>query len=269
MVAAFMTTSVQIWHYGLVARWWSEFMIGGEDVDYFCQAVAQSGAPVLDAGCGTGRLLLPFLRMGLDAEGSDASAEMLDWCQKAAHAEGLQTRLHAQAMHELELARRYQTILVCGAFGLGASREDDLEGLVRIRRHLEPGGTLILDHYPPKGTAKTKASAARRKQFFEHEWPEKGDRRRAGDGSELDLRVRLRDFDSKRRAATRETSIRHFVDGREVAEETHSIIINLYSKEEIETALDIAGFRNLRVTGELLSRPALPTDDRIVFYATA
>ncbi len=54
-----------------------------------------------------------------------------------------------------------------------------------------------------------------------------------------------------------------------VAEETHSIVINLYSKEEIETALDIAGFRNLRVTGELLSRPALPTDDRIVFYATA
>ena len=264
-----MTKSVQIWHYGLVARWWSEFMIGGEDVDYFCKAAIESGGPILDAGCGTGRLLLPFLRMGLDADGSDASAEMLNRCRDAADAAGLQIRLHAQAMHELDIDRRYRTIVVCGAFGLGASREDDLEGLIRIRRLLEPGGTLILDHYPPKGTAKSKPSAALRKQFFEREWPEKGDRRRAGDGSELDLRVRLRDFDSKRRAATRETSIRHFVDGREVAEETHSIVINLYSKEEIETALDIAGFRNLRVTGELLSRPALPTDDRIVFYATA
>jgi len=263
-----MTKPVRIWHYGLVARWWSEFMKGGEDIDYFCQAVAQSGEPILDAGCGTGRLLLPFLRKGFDADGSDASAEMLDWCQKAAKAEGLKTGLHAQAMHELEIARRYQTILVCGSFGLGGSREDDLEGLRRIHEHLQPRGTLILDHYPPEGTASPQSpSAARRK--LARDWPEQGDRRQIRDGSELDMRVRLRDFHPERRAVTREISIRHFVEGTEAAEEIHTIDINLYSRQEVETALQSAGFRGIRVTGELLSRPAQPADDRIVFHATA
>ena len=45
------------WHHGLVADWWAEFNIGGPEVDYFGAFVA-AGQPALDAGCGSGRLLL-------------------------------------------------------------------------------------------------------------------------------------------------------------------------------------------------------------------
>jgi len=72
------------WHYGLVARWWAEFNHGGDDIEVFRQQILISGEPVLDAGCGTGRLLLPLLRAGIDADGSDTSADMLDWCRRQA-----------------------------------------------------------------------------------------------------------------------------------------------------------------------------------------
>ena len=52
--------------------------------------------------------------------------------------------LYAQAMHELDLPRRYRTILVCGVFGLGSRRADDLrESAAPLRppragRHARP-----------------------------------------------------------------------------------------------------------------------------------
>ena len=145
-----MRDDINTWHYGLVARWWAEFKVGGEDVEYFRDVIERCGAPALDAGCGTGRLLLPFLRSDMDVDGSDVSPDMLGWCAAKAEVEGLSANLYPQAMHELDLPRRYQTIIVCGSFGLGGTRAADLEGLCRLHAHLEPGGTLVMDHYPPK-----------------------------------------------------------------------------------------------------------------------
>ena len=56
-----MAEQTRTWHHGLVARWWAEFNQGGDDIEVFRSEIAHSGEPVLDAGCGTGRLLLPFL----------------------------------------------------------------------------------------------------------------------------------------------------------------------------------------------------------------
>jgi hypothetical protein len=52
-------------------------------------------------------------------------------------------------MHELDPPRRYRTIYVCGAFGLGSTYTQDREALRRCHEHLEPGGTLVLDNEVP------------------------------------------------------------------------------------------------------------------------
>ena len=75
-----MRDDINTWHYGLVARWWAEFKVGGEDVEYFRGVIERCGEPALDAGCGTGRLLLPFLRSNMDVDGCDVSPDMLGWC---------------------------------------------------------------------------------------------------------------------------------------------------------------------------------------------
>ena len=73
----------------------------------------------------------------------DISADMLAWCRSRAGQQALAPALYRQAMHKLNLPRAYQTVYVCGAFGLGGDRGHDQEGLRRFRDHLRPGGALV------------------------------------------------------------------------------------------------------------------------------
>src|SRR5205814_5460733 len=103
----------QTWHHGIVARWWAEFNVDGPEIAYFQKFIADEGEPALDLACGTGRLLLPYLRAGLDVDGCDVSSDMLALCRERAEAEGLSPMLFAQAMHELDLPRLYRTVVEC------------------------------------------------------------------------------------------------------------------------------------------------------------
>lgn len=265
-----MTKGARTWHHGLVARWWAEFNQGGADVELFCAAVKRHGEPVLDAGCGTGRLLLPFLRSGVDVDGADASADMLEWCRRTAESEQLEVSLYCQAMHELALPRKYRTIVVCGAFGLGGTREQDLEGLRRIRQHLEPGGVLVMDHHLPNRESAKRWHTWVEKPELPRPWPERGDRRRASDGTDLELRVRQVAFDPLQQTTTLEIRASQYQGEARVAEQTHAIDINLYFAMEIELMLTLAGFRDIDVRAFEEDRPPRPwEDERIVYRAFA
>ena len=263
-----MSNAARTWHFGLVARWWAEFNQGGEDIDFFRTAIERSGEPVLDAGCGTGRLLLPFLREGIDADGSDASSDMLDWCRKAAEEERLTVALYPQAMHELTLPRRYRTIVVCGAFGLGGTREQDLEGLRRLRRHLEPGGQLLLDHHLPNFGSRKTWSYWIEQPELPRPWPAQGDRRTARDGTELELHSRMVALNPLEQTTTLEIRATQHEGDTVLASETNQIDINLYFRGEIELMLGAAGYCEIEVQTIPDGRSPRPwEDERIVFRA--
>ncbi len=63
---------VVTWHHGLMAHWWANFNTDGPEIEYFGSFV-RAGQPGLDAACGTGRLLVPWVAEGLDIDGVDAS----------------------------------------------------------------------------------------------------------------------------------------------------------------------------------------------------
>jgi SAM-dependent methyltransferase len=252
-----------------MAQWWAEFNRDGDDIACFQKIIEENGEPALDLGCGTGRLLLPFLRAGLDVEGCDLSPDMIDLCRQQAEAEGLVARLHTQATHELDLARRFRTIVACGSFGLGGDRRQDLEGLRLVCRHLEPGGLLALDHYLPNSEPLSwSAWLPKHRPEFPMPWPDKGDRRRASDGSELELRARVAAFDPLEQTVVREMRIERWRDGKRVTREENAIRINLYFKSEVVLMLEAAGFEEIQVRGGLEDRPARPYDDvRLMFLA--
>ena len=256
------------WHHGLVARWWGEFNHGGDDVGYFLRCIQESGQPVLDAGCGSGRILVPLREAGIDIDGSDPSEDMLSWCQRALDERSLDATTFCAPMHALEPARKYKTVIVCGAFGLGGSREDDLEGLRRIHECLEPGGQLIMDHYLPTEGRRRWMRWVEQPELPEN-YGDREDARTAADGTTLSMNARTLEFNPMEQTLIQEIRVRH-LDGDEVlAEETYDIRINMYFKNEIELMLRAAGFGNIVVTGNLDDRPPEPWRDlRIVFRAS-
>ena len=265
-----MSDEPRTWHHGLIARWWAEFNTDGEDIGWFQKLVEDRGQPALDLGCGTGRLLVPMLSRGLDVDGCDLSSDMLELCRTRAEAAGLQPRLFHQPMHALDVDRSYRTIFICGSFGISGSRRDDLQTLRSAHRHLEPNGTLALDLYLPNLDERSwQFWLAKSRPTLPLPWPDRGDRRRAADGSELELTARILSFDPLDQALVREIRATHWKDGEIIAQEEYALRINIYFKSEVLLMLEHAGFRDVEVLGGLTDRPAVAYEDgQIVFVAT-
>ncbi len=261
----------QTWHYGLIARYWAEFNddFRPHEIPYFRRFVEDAGQPALDVGCGTGRLLVPFVRAGLDVDGCDVSADMIALCREKAEREGLSPTLFVQPMHELDIPRHYRTIYVCGAFGLGSTREQDLEALRRFREHLEPGGRLLLDiEVPYADTAQWPLWTKEGRAGLPHT-PEPPDRGRlAPDGAEYGLRTRYAAFDPLEQRMSWVMVARRWRDGELEMEETHRLDIGLYFKNELLLMLERAGFAEVVVHGDHVEAPPTPDDEFVVFVAT-
>ncbi len=259
-----MTAST--WHYGVVARWWAEFNTSGPEIDYFRRYAEDQ--PALDLACGTGRLLIPYLRDGLDVDGCDVSADMIALCREAAEREGLSPNLYAQSKHELDLPRRYRTVFMCGALGVGSTRAEDQEAFRRVHDHLEPGGTFVLDNEVPYADGagweywqpEGRATLPRPRR-------QPGERRVGSDGAEYELRARLLDVDPLEQQVRMEMQAFMWRDGELVAEDEHLLTLTLYFKDEIVLMLECAGFVDVTVRAALTDAEPTGADDFLVYTA--
>ncbi len=265
-----MDDKPQTWHYGLVARHWAEFHVGGPEIPYYRKFIERYGQPALDVACGTGRLLLPYLQDGLDVDGVDISPDMLALCREKARAAGFSPALYPQAMHALDLPRRYRTIFVCGSFGIGSTRRQDAQALERVYRHLEPGGALLLDHAMPYGE---KFSwqwphwlKENRAQLDPDWWPE-GEFERAADGSEYRMRARIADLDPLEQVLTLQMRAERWQDGQLAEAEEHTLTQNIYFKHELLILLARAGFEEVAVQGDYTQAAATRDHETLVFIA--
>ena len=127
------------WHHGLIADHWATVNLEAPELEAYERYLR---SPVLDAGCGTGRLLGPLRERGFDVDGCDASADMVERCGRRVPG----ATLWVSTLHELEPPRPYASIVCCGVFGLGSSRDQDIQALTRLHDALLPGGTLVLDN---------------------------------------------------------------------------------------------------------------------------
>lgn len=263
------TRAPQIWHYGLVARSWAELQTdGGPEAAYFQRLVERFGQPAVDLGCGTGRLLVPMLRAGLEVDGCDYSGDMLALCREKAAAEGLAPDLYQQPMHELDLPRRYNTIFACGVIGLGGERRLTLLAMRRCYDHLRPGGCFAFDYSPrwndpPAWLNRLPDS----RHALPQDWPAEGERMPLADGSQLELVHRTIAMDPLEEVATRQMRARLFRNGELVQEEIHTQKVEDYSKNELLLMLETAGFDEVIITGDYTDAPATADHLALVFIA--
>ena len=256
------------WHHGLVARWWAEFNLDGPEIEYFKHVIERSGQPVLDVGCGTGRILVPCIEAGMEVHGSDASEEMIRLCRARLSSRSLDTDLTVASTHELDLYQSYPTAISCGVFGVGTTREEDLEGLRRIRKHLTPGGSLIFDVYLPGENSKDWLIWSKgRRPTLPSRWS-KPDTRKASDGDELVLQTRTIEFDPMEQYSVREIRIKQYSDQELVNCHQYRLRLNAYFKNEIQLMLKTAGYSRVEMLGGLGgSEPAAYKDYYLMVFA--
>jgi len=124
------------------------------DVAFYVEAAVESGGPVLEVGCGTGRVLIPTARAGIDIVGLDLSQSMLEVCRASLSHEPAEVQVRARLvsgdMRAFELGQAFRLATIpFRPFQHLTTVEDQLACLACIRRHLVEGGRLILDLFNP------------------------------------------------------------------------------------------------------------------------
>jgi len=126
---------------------YGHFRTPSGDVDFYVEEAVRSGGPVLEFGCGTGRILVPTAEKGVAITGVDASEAMLA---------KLRTKLpgadvHVGDMRDFDAKRRYALVTIpFRPIGHVIDAADHVRLFSNMRRHLAPRGRLVFDFFHPK-----------------------------------------------------------------------------------------------------------------------
>lgn len=136
-----------------IARFFDQEFAGYEDDLPVLEAyAARTGGPVLELGCGTGRVLLHLARAGYQVTGVDLSLAMLEIARAKAEAAGLMKRiaLIAGDYGEVALGGPYRfACTVMNTFLHLPNQAAQVQALKHWREHLAPGGLLLIDVLHP------------------------------------------------------------------------------------------------------------------------
>ena len=125
-----------------------------QDVAFFVNLARESGGPVLELACGTGRVLLPTARAGIEIVGLDISQRMLAICRRKLAAEPDEVRARVELHHadicDFNLNRKFTlATLPFRPFQHLLTVEDQLACLNTVRHHLQGNGRIVLDLFNP------------------------------------------------------------------------------------------------------------------------
>ncbi|KUL24685.1 class I SAM-dependent methyltransferase [Streptomyces regalis] len=139
---------------GIVAELYGPLKSFSQDPEPYAAFIEQAGAPALELGCGDGDPLLELRRRGLEVDGVDSSADMLERLRRRAGELGIRVSVFHQRMEALRLPRRYRAVFLAGpTFTLLPDDAAALAALRGIRAHLAEGGTALVPLFTPAPTA--------------------------------------------------------------------------------------------------------------------
>lgn len=240
------------------------------DVAFYRDAVREFGDPVLELGCGTGRIALALAEAGHRVTGLDISERMLARCSHK-HAQlpkETRERLHLLQgdMTRFDLGEKYRVVIIpFRPFQHLLETEQQISCLESVRRHLHAGrrfgerrGKLILDVFQ---------TDAERMHDPEHQKEATVTEYTAPDGRRVRITERVKAF---HRAEQRNDVEMIFYVADAQGNEQRLVFawtLRYFFRYEIEHLLARCGFQVTAVYGDFDRSPLLDTSPEMIFVA--
>lgn len=127
---------------GLFAEFYDMLHSDLSDVQTYVSWAQEYGPSVLELGSGTGRILLPMVRAGVEVTGIELSEDMLRLCRQKLEKETREVRNRVTLVHgdmrEIQLGKQYDLIIApCNVLNHFLNTEELLGVLCRVREHLK------------------------------------------------------------------------------------------------------------------------------------
>lgn len=233
------------------------------DILFYLEEAQASGEPVLELGCGTGRVLLPLAKAGLSVVGVDRSAAMLAVSREKLDAVPPETRervtLIESDMRDFSLKHTFPIVLIpYRSFHHLLTVEDQKDCLRCVLDHLEPDGRLIVNLYDPKieviaGILGQDGSTLSKSRELRH--PKTGN---------LILVWRSRQCDPGRQVILDDLLFERFSEDGFLLAKTHFRQLMRYTwRTEMEHLLDLCGFEVDALYGDFQRNPYQPGSEQI------
>jgi SAM-dependent methyltransferase len=124
-----------------------------EDIPFYIEEARRSDGPVLELGCGTGRVTIPIAQSGTEVIGLDSSTGMLAKAQdkvKALSVENSNISFLHEDMRNFSVNQKFGLVIIPfrGFLSL-LSVSDQANTLSMVKKHLAPGGRLVFNIFVP------------------------------------------------------------------------------------------------------------------------
>jgi len=125
------------------------------DVAFYVEEAQRATPPVLEIGCGTGRILIPVAEAGVEIVGLDCAPAMLEIARRKVSTLSPETQRRIELvegdMRDFSLDQRFNLVTIpYRAFLHLITSEEQRQALHNIRQHLRDGGRLVLNIFDPR-----------------------------------------------------------------------------------------------------------------------
>jgi SAM-dependent methyltransferase len=236
-----------------------------QDLAFYLETAASSHGPVLELGCGTGRIAIPIAQSGLHVTGLDISQKMLERAEqkRSSLAPKRRDQLHLIRgdMTSFELREQFPLIIIpFRPFQHLLSVEAQLNCLTCARRHLADGGRLVMDFF--------QTDAARMhdpkflKAHFVAEYEMSGARK-------VRLFERIAAFHRAEQCNDVEMAFEVTQPGGHMERHVFAFTFRYFFRYEVEHLLARCGFRLLETFGDFDRSPLKDDSPEMIFVAEA
>lgn len=230
------------------------------DIDLITAIAADCGAPALELGCGTGRVLLPLAAEGISATGVDISRGLLSVAQDKINSadQGDRLSLVYGDIRTVDLPQRDFRFAYCVSNTLMhcTTQNDQLLALENTFRHLASDGMLLIDLFNPDLVALSEVAGLHE---LANRWED-------GDGNQV-LKWSIRSVDTATQLQETCFIYEEIAADGAVRKNVCPFTLRFLWRSEGELLLEKAGFEVLSVWGDFDCEPHHSDSERLIFLA--